>query len=130
MTLLITYFCLALFLSFICSLLEAVLLSTPSSYASILKRENEKSGLILDGFKDNINRPLAAILTLNTFAHTIGAAGVGSQVLKIYGEAYVAIASGILTVLILLFSEIIPSAEKILRYFVIVTRLIPNLSEI
>lgn len=114
MTLLITYFCLALFLSFICSLLEAVLLSTPSSYASILKRENEKSGLILDGFKDNINRPLAAILTLNTFAHTIGAAGVGAQVLKIAaeagvsGEAYVAIASGVLTFLILVFSEIIP----------------------
>ena len=108
MTLLITYFCLALFLSFIFSLLEAVLLSTPTSYSLILKKENEKSGLILDRFKDNINRPLAAILTLNTFAHTIGAAGVGAQVLKIYGEAYVAIASGVLTVLILLFSEIIP----------------------
>jgi len=108
MTLLITYFCLALFLSFICSLLEAVLLSTPSSYASILKRENEKSGLILDGFKDNINRPLAAILTLNTFAHTIGAAGVGAQVFDLFGEPYVAIASGVLTFLILVFSEIIP----------------------
>jgi CBS domain containing-hemolysin-like protein len=108
MTLLITYFCLALFLSFICSLLEAILLSTPSSYSSILKRENEKSGLILDGFKENINRPLAAILTLNTFAHTIGAAGVGAQVFYLFGEAYVAIASGILTLLILVFSEIIP----------------------
>ena len=108
MTLLITYFCLALFLSFICSLLEAVLLSTPSSYSSILKRENEKSGLILDGFKENINRPLAAILTLNTFAHTIGAAGVGAQVFDLFGETYVAIASGILTLLILVFSEIIP----------------------
>ena len=81
-TLLITYFCLAFFLSFVCSLLEAVLLSTPSSYASILKKEDYKSGLILERFKDNINRPLAAILTLNTFSHTIGAAGVGSQVLK------------------------------------------------
>lgn len=108
MTLLIIYFCLALFLSFICSLLEAVLLSTPSSYSSILKRENEKSGLILDGFKENINRPLAAILTLNTFAHTIGAAGVGAQVFDLFGETYVAIASGILTLLILVFSEIIP----------------------
>ena len=113
-TLLIIYFCLALFLSFICSLLEAVLLSTPSSYASILKKEDSKSGLILDEFKENINRPLAAILTLNTFAHTIGAAGVGAQVLKIAaeagvsGEAYVAIASGVLTFLILVFSEIIP----------------------
>ena len=107
-TLLITYFCLAFFLSFVCSLLEAVLLSTPSSYASILKKEDYKSGLILERFKDNINRPLAAILTLNTFSHTIGAAGVGSQVLKIFGEAYVAIASGVLTFLILVFSEIIP----------------------
>jgi|TARA_B100000809_G_scaffold240205_1_gene262327 CBS domain containing-hemolysin-like protein len=108
MTLLITYFCLALFLSFICSLLEAILLSTPSSYSSILKRENEKSGLILERFKENINRPLAAILTLNTFANTIGAAGVGAQTLKIYGESSVAIAAGLLTFLILVFSEIIP----------------------
>ena len=100
-TLLITYFCLAFFLSFVCSLLEAVLLSTPSSYPSILKKEDSKSGFILERFKDNINRPLAAILTLNTFSHTIGAAGVGSQVLKIFGEAYVAIASGVLTFLIL-----------------------------
>ena len=90
------------------------MLSTPSSYASILKKEDSKSGLILDEFKENINRPLAAILTLNTFAHTIGAAGVGAQVLKIAaeagvsGEAYVAIASGVLTFLILVFSEIIP----------------------
>jgi CBS domain containing-hemolysin-like protein len=108
MTLLITYFCLALFLSFICSLLEAILLSTPSSYSSILKKENEKSGLILERFKENINRPLAAILTLNTFANTIGAAGVGAQTLKIYGESSVAIAAGLLTFLILVFSEIIP----------------------
>ena len=90
------------------------MLSTPSSYASIIKKEDDKSGLILDEFKENINRPLAAILTLITFAHTIGAAGVGAQVLKIAaeagvsGEAYVAIASGVLTFLILVFSEIIP----------------------
>ena len=68
MTLLITYFCLALFLSFLCSLLEAVLLSTPSSYASILKKQNSTHGMRLERFKENINRPLAAILTLNTFA--------------------------------------------------------------
>ena len=84
------------------------MLSTPSSYSSILKRENEKSGLILERFKENINRPLAAILTLNTFANTIGAAGVGAQTLKIYGESSVAIAAGLLTFLILVFSEIIP----------------------
>ena len=71
MTLLVTYFCLALFLSFICSLLEAILLSTPNSYASILMKENETAGLRLEEYTDNINRPLAAILTLNTFANTM-----------------------------------------------------------
>jgi CBS domain containing-hemolysin-like protein len=108
MTLLITYFCLALFLSFLCSLLEAILLSTPSSYAFILKKQNSTHGMRLERFKENINRPLAAILTLNTFAHTLGAAGVGAKTLELYGESSVAIASGILTLLILVFSEIIP----------------------
>ena len=108
MTLLLAYFFLALFLSFLCSLLEAVLLSTPASYSSILSKQNASQGDRLERFKENINRPLAAILTLNTFAHTLGAAGVGAQTLELYGESAVAIASGILTLLILVFSEIIP----------------------
>jgi len=108
MTLLLAYFFLALFLSFLCSLLEAVLLSTPASYSSILSKKNQSQGERLERFKDNINRPLAAILTVNTFAHTLGAAGVGAQTLYLYGENSVAIASGILTLLILIFSEIIP----------------------
>ena len=108
MKLLIIYFSLAIVLSFICSLLEAILLSTPNSYASILAKQDYKAGARLEEYKENINRPLAAILTLNTFAHTIGAAGVGAQVFHLFGEAYVAIASGILTFLILVFSEIIP----------------------
>ena len=108
MTLLLAYFFLALVLSFLCSLLEAVLLSTPSSYASILSKQNVQDGARLERFKENINRPLAAILTLNTFAHTLGAAGVGAQTLELYGEGSVALASGILTLLILIFSEIIP----------------------
>ena len=108
MTLLLTYFFLALFLSFLCSLLEAVLLSAPASYSSILSKQNASQGDRLERFKENINRPLAAILTLNTFAHTLGAAGVGAQTLELYGESSVAIASGILTLLILVFSEIIP----------------------
>ena len=108
MTLLLAYFFLALFLSFLCSLLEAVLLSTPASYSSILSKQNASQGDRLERFKENINRPLAAILTLNTFAHTLGAAGVGAQTLELYGENSVAIASGILTLLILVFSEIIP----------------------
>ena len=108
MPLLLAYFFLALFLSFLCSLLEAVLLSTPASYSSILSKRNSSQGERLERFKENINRPLAAILTLNTFAHTLGAAGVGAQTLELYGESSVAIASGILTLLILVFSEIIP----------------------
>ena len=108
MTLLLAYFFLALFLSFLCSLLEAVLLSTPASYSSILAKKNSSQGERLERFKENINRPLAAILTLNTFAHALGAAGVGAQTLELYGESSVAIASGILTLLILVFSEIIP----------------------
>ena len=108
MTLLLAYFFLALFLSFLCSLLEAVLLSTPASYSSILSKKNSSQGERLERFKENINRPLAAILTVNTFAHTLGAAGVGAQTLELYGESSVAIASGILTLLILVFSEIIP----------------------
>ena len=108
MTLLLAYFFLALFLSFLCSLLEAVLLSTPASYSSILSKKNPSEGERLERFKENINRPLAAILTVNTFAHTLGAAGVGAQTLYLYGENSVAIASGILTLLILIFSEIIP----------------------
>ena len=108
MTLLLAYFFLALFLSFLCSLLEAVLLSTPASYSSILSKQNASQGDRLERFKENINRPLAAILTLNTFAHTLGAAGVGAQTLELYGESSVAVASGLLTLLILVFSEIIP----------------------
>lgn len=109
MSLLITYFILALLLSFICSLLEAVLLSAPSSYASILSKTDASAGQKLEEFKDNINRPLAAILTVNTFAHTIGAAGVGAETLKVFsGDYAVAIASGILTFFVLIFSEIIP----------------------
>ena len=107
MTLLLAYFFLALFLSFLCSLLEAVLLSTPASYSSILSKKNSSEGERLERFKENINRPLAAILTVNTFAHTLGAAGVGAQTLYLYGENSVAIASGILTLLILIISDII-----------------------
>jgi len=109
MSLLITYFVLALLLSFICSLLEAVLLTAPSSYASILSKTDKSAGQKLEDYKDNINRPLAAILTVNTFAHTIGAAGVGAETLKVFsGDYAVAIASGILTFFVLIFSEIIP----------------------
>ena len=108
MTALITYFLTALFVSFLCSLLESVLLSVSITHVSVLEKSGDRSGKMMAELKDNINRPLAAILTINTIANTVGAAGVGAQTMVLYGNEWVAIASGILTLSILIFSEIIP----------------------
>ena len=108
MSLLIGYFSLALIVSFLCSALESVLLSVTHSHIGTLSKEKSKGSELLLSLKDDINRPLAAILTLNTIANTIGAAGVGAQALVVYGSSAVAIASAILTFCILIFSEIIP----------------------
>ena len=110
MTLLITYICIALFFSFLCSIAEAVILSVTRPYIAILEKEGRPAGLLLNELKGNINRPLAAILTLNTIAHTVGAAGAGAQAAIVFGNAYVGAASAILTLLILIFSEIIPKS--------------------
>ena len=107
MTALIFYLFLALFISFICSLVEATLLTTPRSYLLSIVKENTWSESFLE-LKNNIDKPLSAILTLNTISHTIGAAGVGAEVTKLYGDNYLGFASAILTILILFFSEIIP----------------------
>jgi|TARA_B110000438_G_scaffold49030_1_gene49442 CBS domain containing-hemolysin-like protein len=98
---------LALGISFICSLLEAIILSVTWSYIEILKKNKNSSGDLLKKLKDNIDQSLAAILTLNTVSHTIGAAGIGSEFHKLGNEWFTA-ASIILTILILVFSEIIP----------------------
>ncbi|MBT5225657.1 MAG: HlyC/CorC family transporter [Candidatus Marinimicrobia bacterium] len=108
MTALITYFVTALVVSFLCSLLESVLLSISITHVSVLEKNGSHSGKIMAELKENINRPLAAILTINTIANTVGAAGVGAQTMVLYGNEWVAIASGILTLSILIFSEIIP----------------------
>ena len=108
MTLLIIYAVISIAVSFVCSLLEATLLSMTPSYIATLQREDEKLAAKLGKLKDNLDRPLAAILTLNTVAHTAGAAGVGAQVTAIYGSAYLGIASAVMTILILVLSEIIP----------------------
>ena len=108
MTVLLTYFLTALFVSFLCSLLESVLLSLSIAHVSVIEKEGGSSGKLMAELKDNINKPLAAILTVNTIANTIGAAGVGAQTLLIFGNEWVAISSGILTLCILIFSEIIP----------------------
>lgn len=108
MLLLITYILIALLFSFLCSIVEAVILSTTSAYIYLLEKDGKRSGALLKNLKEDINKPLAAILTLNTIAHTVGAAGAGAQAAEVFGNAYVGIASAILTLLILVFSEIIP----------------------
>ncbi|WP_428820085.1 hemolysin family protein [Microbulbifer sp. MCCC 1A16149] len=108
MVLLIVYVLIALGFSFLCSIAESVILSVTRPYVSLMEREGHKSGRLLRKLKDDINAPLAAILTLNTVAHTVGAAGAGAQAAAVFGNHYLGIASAILTLLILVFSEIIP----------------------
>jgi CBS domain containing-hemolysin-like protein len=108
MILLFTYVLIALVFSFLCSIAEAVLLSVTSAHIALMESENKPSAPVLKTLKEDIKKPLAAILTLNTIAHTIGAAGAGAQAAVVFGNAYVALASAVLTLLILIFSEIIP----------------------
>jgi CBS domain containing-hemolysin-like protein len=108
MTALILYATLAIAVSFLCSLLEASLLSLPRSHAESLAAQGSATGRSLRRLKDRIDRPLAAILTLNTVAHTVGAAGVGAQAAKVFGSASVGLASAIMTLAILVVSEVIP----------------------
>ncbi len=108
MILLIVYLFIALVVSFLCSIMESVLLSTPSSFLLVKEENGHKWAGIFTDLKTNIDRPLSAILSLNTIAHTVGAAGVGAQAVKVFGEASFGIASAILTVLILVITEIIP----------------------
>ena len=108
MFLLLVYLFIALFISFLCSIMEAVLLSTPQSYILVKQDEGSSWAKKFLGFKSNIDKPLSAILSLNTVAHTVGAAGVGAQAVKVFGEAYFGLVSAILTILILIVTEIIP----------------------
>ncbi len=108
MFLLCFYACLAIFVSFICSVSEASLLSMTPSYIAQLEEKNPKWYKRVSKLKRNMDTPLAAILTLNTIAHTIGAAGVGAQVTDLYGSSYLGIASGVMTIAILVLSEILP----------------------
>lgn len=98
----------ALFVSFTCSIMESVLLSVPVSYLRVKVEDGMKSAIEFIKLKQNIDKPLAAILSLNTVAHTVGAAGVGAQATIVFGDAYFGIVSAILTLLILVFTEIIP----------------------
>ncbi|KAA9133349.1 HlyC/CorC family transporter [Marinihelvus fidelis] len=108
MTLLIIYVLVALGFSFMCSIAEAVMLSVTPAYVALKLEEGSTAGAILARMSEKIGQPLAAILTLNTIAHTAGAAGAGAQATKVFGSAYLGIFSAVLTLLILVFSEIIP----------------------
>jgi len=108
MTLLLLYVALALGVSFVCSIMEAVLLSVTPSFVAHMERDRGGMGRKLRTYKDHVDQPLAAILSLNTIAHTVGAAGAGAQAAAVFGNAYVGIISGVLTFLILVVSEIIP----------------------
>jgi CBS domain containing-hemolysin-like protein len=107
--LLITYFVLAIGVSFFCSVWEAVLLSITQPYIENKKGERPRTGAMLEGLKSNLNAPLTSILTLNTIAHTVGAMGVGAQVAALTGGGWMEhLAGALMTLAILILSEIIP----------------------
>lgn len=108
MALLLVILACTLIVSFLCSFLESVILSVTHTHIALLIKDEKKSGYILRDMKRNINHPLAAVLTLNTIANTAGAAAVGAQAYLLFGREWIALTSGIVTVLILVFSEIIP----------------------
>ncbi len=134
MDLLILYFSLAVIVSFICSILESVLLSVNMAYISVLEKESPTTGVLLKSHKIGINKSIASILILNTIANTLGAAAVGAQAESIYGTGAVFYVSIVLTFAILFLSEIIPKtigavywkslapiAAYIIRFFIWIT---------
>lgn len=110
MTLILVLFFSTIGISFLCSLLEAVLLTSTSAYIGVLVKENRRSAKLLEHLKENIDRPISAILTLNTLSHTLGSAAIAYQIQIHYGEEAVTMASFVLTFLILILSEIIPKS--------------------
>jgi CBS domain containing-hemolysin-like protein len=134
MDLLILYFSAAVIISFICSVLESVLLSVTMPYISVLEKEKPSVGKLLKSHKVHINKSIASILILNTIANTLGAAAVGAQAESIYGAGAVFYVSIVLTFAILFFSEIIPKtigavywkslapfAAYVIRFFIFIT---------
>ena len=100
--LLVSYILLALVFSFLCSVAEAVLLSITPSYIAGLRDKNPKLAALLKRLKqDNVDQSLAAILTLNTIAHTVGAIGSGSKATVVFGSAWFGLFSAVMTLMIL-----------------------------
>ena len=108
MELLLLFFILSVGVSFLCSVLESVLLSVNMSYVAVLEKDKPSVGKLLRQHKENINKSIASILILNTIANTLGAAAVGAQASKIFGNDAVVYVSVVLTFAILFISEIIP----------------------
>ncbi|UPQ88150.1 CNNM domain-containing protein [Vibrio sinaloensis] len=108
MFLLTLYVSIAIGVSFICSVLEAVLLSISPSYIAQLRQQGHPAADHLAKLKADIDRPLASILTLNTIAHTIGAASAGAQAAVVFGSEWLGVFSAVLTLGILVMSEIVP----------------------
>lgn len=118
MGLLIFFFVLSIAFSFLCSILEAVILSVTPSYVNRKVQEGSTTGALLRSYQVDIDRPLSAILTLNTIAHTVGAIGVGAQAGKVFGEtefslgftsiSMESVIAAVMTLAILVLSEIIP----------------------
>ena len=108
MTLLLVFLLGALAVSFLCSILEATLMSTPISYITLREEEGFKPASLMKKYKQDPSRPIAAILSLNTIANTIGAAGVGRQATLLFGSEWFGLVSAVTTILILVFAEIIP----------------------
>ena len=135
MSYLILFFLLSVGISFLCSILEAVLLSIQMSYISVLQKEHPKTAKILRSHKENISQSIGSILILNTFANTLGATVVGAQAAKVFdGDVAMVMVSVVLTFSILFFSEIIPKtigaiywkalaplAGRIIQFFIVLT---------
>lgn len=116
MALLLFFLLGAMAVSFLCSILEATLMSTPISYISMREEEGYKPAVRFREYKQDSSRPIAAILSLNTIANTIGAAGVGRQATIIFGSEWFGLVSALMTILILVFSEIIPKTIGTTRW--------------
>lgn len=142
MGLVLLYLFLAISVSFLCSVLEAVLLSTPVSFIAMKEQEEARNASLMMKLKKDIDRPISAILSFNTIAHTVGSAGVGAEATKVFGNEWFGLISAILTILILVFSEIIPktigsyywrqlamSAAPVIRFMIILMYPLVWLSE-
>ena len=118
MTLLFIYLFLALFFSSLCSILEATVLSSTPSYIESMDKNSysQKSIDLVKEMKGDIDKSISAILTLNTFAHTMGAAGVGAQAAIVFGEQWQSLVAFILTLLVLYITEIYPKTYAALYW--------------